>query len=253
MRPRRSQVAPDRCGLLPDRVVAAVAGLVRHDRGDQLERRQHGPPTARVRPRLALQPARRSRRRADAELAQLPVLRGSVEGHHATVGQDRASAAGQLRWASLRTSLLLVVAACGSQQQPAGHERQQRRQDLPRRPPPGVSAGRRAASPPPGGGAGPPHPCWKCRGRTLPSAIVANDRPMPPVLLAERRHLRLLRSFARPALPCRWRRGRRSARAPRSPARAGSAPPTIGRTNPSSTSRFTSAPISRFTAALPIT
>jgi hypothetical protein len=100
-------------------VVAPVARLTRHDRGDQLERRQHGPARPRVRPRLALEPAAGPAGRADPEDAELVVLGRAVVRDNAEVGQDRAAAARQLGALRLGPGLGLVAASPSEGQQPA--------------------------------------------------------------------------------------------------------------------------------------
>ena len=77
-------------------VLAVVAGVRGGDGGDELHRRQRRPRLARVRPGDALELARGARRRADAQDAELVVLRRAVEGDDAEVGEDPPPAAGQL-------------------------------------------------------------------------------------------------------------------------------------------------------------
>ena len=169
MRPGRSQIAPDRRGLLADRVVAAVAGLARDDGGDQLERRQHRPPAPRVGAGLAL-PA--GAPPAPASLCRARPTRGPAAPRR-TPPRD-CSAGSCARRAAARPApapdsplarrrrLRLPVAV--------HRPRASSTTTPPHRPPRGVYAGRRGAVPRPGDAAGPPHPCWKCPGRATAGA-----------------------------------------------------------------------------------
>ena len=94
--PGGAQVAVDDPRRLARAVHAVVARVRVGDDGDELERGLHGAPGPRVGAGLAREPPRGLVGRADAEGAELLVLRRAVEGHDAAVGQQLPPAAGQL-------------------------------------------------------------------------------------------------------------------------------------------------------------
>ena len=109
MRSGCPQVAADRGSVLPQRMVAIVAGVGRRERRDQLKRRQHRPAGARVGASLALQSPRGSIWRSDPERAQLTIAGRAVESHDAIPGQDHASAARKLGRLSPARSRTVVI------------------------------------------------------------------------------------------------------------------------------------------------